>query len=256
MFIVNIFRFLFLIVFFPFACIVSLFISPKKEYAKNSKFFRWVLDEYTWFAMVILRIDVCVEGKELLPDAPFVLVQNHYSNFDPIVTWFAFKKNRLAFVSKKENFKIPFFGRMIRKCCFMAIDRENARNAVKTVDFAASLVKSGEVSVGVYPEGTRNKGYRGLLPFHNSVFKIAQKAGAPVVVVGVSGTERVHENTPWKKTRVVLKVVNVLSAEFVVSNRTAVLGEEVRRSLLAFVTEQGHGEVAEGDENGTGNGGK
>ena len=236
------FRFLFLFLIIPFLILSTLFINPKKEYKKNSKFYRWLLDNYTWFAFICLNVKIHAEGMEKVPEnTRFLLVQNHYSNFDPIATWFVFKKNTLAFVSKPENFKVPFFGRMIRKCCFMAIDRENPRNAVKAVDNAANLMKSNEASIGIYPEGTRNKSYVGLLPFHNSVFKIAHKANnAPIVIVGVSGTEKIHKNTPWKRTHVYMEVLEVLSTEQVQAMRTNEIGKIVEEKLLEFLKRHGH----------------
>lgn len=236
------FKFILLFLGIPFLIIATLFINPKKEYTKNSKFYRWLLDNYTWFALVIVRVKIHVKGMEKVPEnTRFLLVQNHYSNFDPIVTWHIFQKHTMAFVSKEENFKVPFFGRMIRKCCFMPIDRENPRNAIKTIDTAANLMKSDEVCIGIYPEGTRNKSYVGLLPFHNSVFKIAHKANnAPIVIVGVSGTEKIHKNTPWKRTDVYMEVLQVLTSEEVASMRTNEIGKLTEEKLLQFVTDHGH----------------
>ena len=47
----------------------------------------------------------------------------------------------LAFISKESNFKIPIFGRIIRKCCFMAIDRSNPRKALPTIHVYPILEK-------------------------------------------------------------------------------------------------------------------
>ena len=238
----SFFRYIFLFLMIPFLILSTLFISTKKEYTENSKFYRWLLNNYTWFAMVTLNVKLHAKGMDKVPEgARFLLVQNHYSNYDPIVTWYVFKKYTLAFVSKPENFKVPFFGRMIRKCCFMPIDRENPRNAVKAVEKAAKMMNDDKVSVGIYPEGTRNKTYVGLLPFHNSVFKIAHKANnAPIVIVGVSGTEKIHKNTPWKRTHVYLEVMRTLSTEEVQSMRTNELGKITEENLLKFLEEHGH----------------
>lgn len=103
-----------------------------------------------------------------------MFVGNHRSNFDPIIEWLVLKPWDIAFISKGENFKIPFFGRIIRKCCFMPIDRENPRKALRTINKASDLLQSGEVSIGVYPEGTRSKTGE-LLPFHDGVFHIAKR---------------------------------------------------------------------------------
>ena len=240
--IVSFFRFILLILLIPLFFIATGFVSKKKEYKKSSKFYRWLLNNYTWFALIILKVKLHVVGMEKVPEGTrFLLVQNHYSNFDPIVTWYAFRKQKMAFVSKPENLKIPFASGLIRKCAFMAIDRENPRNAVKAVEKAANLMLTNEASVGIYPEGTRNKTYVGLLPFHNSVFKIAHKANnAPVVIVGVSGTEKIHKNTPWKKTHVYIEVLRVLSSEEVQAMRTNEIGKITEEELLKFLESHGH----------------
>lgn len=147
-----------LILYFLFLGICALLVSPYKDYEQNSPFYRFLLDSATAVAMKLLRIRVNISGIEKIPkDEKVLFVCNHRSNFDPILTWYAFKEWKIAFVSKPENFKIPFFGRIIRKCCFLPIDRENPRKAIVTINKAAKLLKKQEVSIGIYPEGTRSK---------------------------------------------------------------------------------------------------
>ncbi|MBR6303400.1 MAG: 1-acyl-sn-glycerol-3-phosphate acyltransferase, partial [Lachnospiraceae bacterium] len=89
-----------------------------------------------------MRIKVHVSGLEKLPKGTrFLLVQNHRSKFDPILTWYVLRKYDLAFLSKEENMHIPIFGRIIRKCCFMSIDRKHPRRAMETVNTAVELLK-------------------------------------------------------------------------------------------------------------------
>ena len=215
-----------------FLVICSLFVSSKKEYDEHSRFYRALLNGATAIAVKIMRIHLHRTGVEKIPaDTKRILfVGNHRSRFDPILSWYLLKHWQIAFVSKPSNFKIPVFGRFIRKCCFMAIDRENPRNAIKTIQKAAELLVKGDVSVGIYPEGTRSKNCE-LLPFHNGVFKIAQRADTPIVVLAVSGTENIHKNYPFHHTDVYIDVLDVLPADFVRENRTDVIGERVRTEL-------------------------
>jgi 1-acyl-sn-glycerol-3-phosphate acyltransferase len=99
-----------------------------------------------------------------------------------------------------------------------------------TINKAAALLRDGTVNVGVYPEGTRSKSGV-LLPFHNGVFKIAQKADCPVAVVAVRGTELIHTRTPLRKTDVYLDVLEVLPAEWIKSCKTDVIGNRVSQIL-------------------------
>ena len=210
----------------------ALLVNPKREYDREDPFYRLLLNSATVLGIKLLRIRVHTSGIEQIPgDAQVLFVENHRSNFDPIITWYALKKWKMAFVSKPENFRIPIFGRIIRKCCFLPIDRENPRNALRTVQKAAALIEKGTLSVGVYPEGTRSK-TREILPFHNCVFRIAQKADAPIVVLCISGTESISKNTPFRPTDVYLDVVGVFSGEEIQTARTEQIGTMVRHLLV------------------------
>lgn len=214
-----------------FLGVCCLFVTPKKEYDKNSPFYRFLLNSATAAAMKLLRIDIHVTGVEKLPKGEKLLfVSNHRSNFDPLITWHVLKDWQIAFVSKASNFKIPFFGRIIRKCCFMAIDREDPRKAIVTINKAAELLKREEVSIGIYPEGTRSKKGE-LLPFHNGVFKIAQKANASVVVLSITGTENIHARTPFQISHVYLDVLEVIPSENMKGMKTELIGTAVRHLI-------------------------
>ena len=218
--------------------ISALLVDKRREYDKNSPFYRFLLNTATGFCVKLLGIHIKVTGLETLPgEGRFLLVSNHRSNFDPILTWHVLKDADLAFISKGENFHIPIFGRIIRRCCFLEIDRENPRSALTTINKAAKLLEDGQVSIGVYPEGTRSKDCI-LLPFHNGVFKIAQKAEVPVVVACIQGTENIHKNWFRRPSQVQLDILDVLPASFVKENRTCVIGQRVSDTLRGALEEK------------------
>ncbi len=203
----------------------ALIVNPNRQYTKNSRYYRFLLNLATGITLKIVRLRVHKSGWEKLPqNGRFLLVCNHRSNFDPIINWYIMKEYDIAFISKKDNFKVPWFGRFIRRCCFLEIDRENPRKAMKTIIKAAELLKNNEVSVGVYPEGTRSKSGK-LLEFHNGVFKIAQKSGVPVVVAAIRGAEDIHRNFPLHGTDVYFDIIATLPAEEVTDCRTDELAD-------------------------------
>ena len=211
--------------------IFMLPISTSRYYEKDSKFYRILINIAAALGCWGGRLRLHISGQEQLPsDRRILYVGNHVSNFDPVIMLHAFPKAKLAYISKISNFKIPWFGRYIRRCCFMDIDRENPRNAIVTINRAAELLKSQEVSIGVYPEGTRSKSAE-LLPFHNGVFKIAQKANADIAVVSLIGTEKIHKNFPWHRTDIFVDVLGVIPAEQIKGVKTDVIGSQVEALL-------------------------
>ncbi len=92
---------------------------------------------------------------------------------------------------KKELARIPVFGWVLLALGQVMIDRSNAKQARESM---ADAVKglTGNLSILIYPEGTRSKD--GLLqPLKKGGFHLAVQAGMPIVPVRVSGS---HELLP------------------------------------------------------------
>lgn len=211
---------------FLFLFVCGLFVNPRKQYMRDSRFYRALLDGSTTVVLWCLGVRYNIVGEDKFPaEGNFLFISNHRSNYDPIIQWTVFKRYKLSFISKKANFKIPMYGRIIHRCCFMAIDRENPRKAMETVNRAARLLKETGNSVGVYPEGRRSKDCT-LLPFHGGVLKAAQKAGKPIVVSTIEGTENIFRNIKrFRKTVVTIKVLETIDAQRVTSAKTSQLSD-------------------------------
>ncbi|MDO4492581.1 MAG: lysophospholipid acyltransferase family protein [Clostridia bacterium] len=218
-----------LLVLLFFVC--SLLVDTKKTYEEESPFYRWMIDVVCFFAVHCTRTRLHVSGKSAFPKGRYLLVQNHLSNVDPFFTMCAFKNEKLIFVSKPSNFRIPIVGPTIHRCLFMAIDRENPRNAIMTINRASEIIANNKGNVAIYPEGTRNMTGETLLPFHNGVFKIAQRANVPIVVTSIKGAEKIRENFPWRATDVSVDVLGVIPAEELKGKGTAEIGERVEKML-------------------------
>ncbi len=179
-----------------------------------------------------------VNGMEKLPqEGRFLLVCNHRSMFDPIVTEYVLRKYRLAFITKPSNLEIPGISRLAVGAGFLAIDRENDREALKTILKAADFLRKDLCSMVVYPEGTRSKtGVMG--PFHAGSFKIAQRGNVPVVVAAIRGTEQVHRHFPFRPTHVTLDILDVIPAEEVKAITTQELSAR-SRALIEKDLEEG-----------------
>ncbi|MGN0114496.1 MAG: lysophospholipid acyltransferase family protein [Acutalibacteraceae bacterium] len=211
--------------------ISAALVNTKKEYTHHSRFYRFLLSSSTAIGLKIVRIKLHITGMEKMPqNGRFLMVCNHRSKFDPLIAWHIFRRNQLSFVSKPENFNVPIWGRLIRRCCFLAIDREHPRHSMETLNKAVELINQDEVSIGIYPEGTRSKSGE-LLPFHNGIFKVAKKANVPIIVTAIRGTEKIAKNYPWHRSHVYLDVIEVIDTDFVATHRTFEIGDRVRNDI-------------------------
>ena len=99
-----------------------------------------------------------------------------------------------------------------------------------TIQDCTRLLDEKVAPVVIYPEGTRSKTGE-LLPFHDGVFKIAQHAKVPIVVMTVRNSDVVQKNAPWRSTLITLTIEDVLPVEEITGVRTAAVGQKVRETM-------------------------
>lgn len=172
-----------------------------------------------------------ITGAEKLPESPYLLVCNHRAGFDPLMILRYLKGQNIAFVSKPSNMAIPMIGDIAYAAGFLPIDRENDREALKTILAAAGYLKKGLCSMAIFPEGTRSRSGE-MLPFHAGSFKIAQRAKVPVVVACVRETEKVSHRWFLRPTKVYLDILEVIPAEQVKAMSTHELAQLSRNRML------------------------
>ena len=123
-------------------------------------------------------------------------------------------------------------GKIMHKIMCQMINRENDREALKTILKCIQLIKDDEVSVAVFPEGYTSKDGR-LQHFRAGAFKIAMKTGVPIVVCSLAGTQYIFLNLArLRPTQVKLHLIGVISPEEQ-QGRTAVeISEQCYRMML------------------------
>lgn len=150
-----------------------------------------------WWGKTICRlagVRVRVEGLEHIdPKQTYIFAANHASQFDIFVFQGYFPYD-FRWIAKKELFQLPVFGRAMHRVGYIAIDRSHGRQALKSLDNAASQIAAGK-SVLIFPEGTRSTDGR-LQAFKTGAILLAIKAGVPIVPIGFNGS---HEVLPKGK---------------------------------------------------------
>ena len=233
--------FLALVVSFLLLLVVScLFVDSKKLVEKPSRYFRFLLNQFSRLAFDLGGVRVHAAGLEKVPHkGRFLLISNHLFAFDPIVFYYAMPWADLAFLSKTENFDLFIVAQVMRKVLCLPLDRNNDRQALKAILKAIQFLKEDKASIAVFPEGGTSKS--GLLqPFRNGAFKVAQKANVPIVVCALTNTKAILKNMFRRRTDVYLDVLDVIPAETVASLKTtAAIGDHAHQILSAGLAKRG-----------------
>jgi 1-acyl-sn-glycerol-3-phosphate acyltransferase len=143
-----------------------------------------------WFGrrvVELLAIDLHATGAELVPpDRAYVYMFNHQSHLDIPVLYAALPSPTIRMLAKTELFKIPLWGRGLRAAEFVEVDRANHARAVRSIERAAELIRTG-VSISLAPEGTRSHDGR-IGKLKKGGFHLARDTRTPIVPVAIRGT--------------------------------------------------------------------
>jgi chlorobactene lauroyltransferase len=158
--------------------------------AKKSALFETIFLAYTrnLFRRRFRRLNLLgLENlRERERDLPLVLYANHSSWFDPLAAFVVSKEAGLdafAMMEEKNLAKLPFF----RRIGAFSVVRENPREAVKSLNYAADLLLAKpNRAVWIFPQGAIQPNDRRPLRLYNGTAKLIEKCGtalaAPVAM--------------------------------------------------------------------------
>ena len=192
-------------------CLIWLFgrlvnTNPKKK--KQDGWSRFWLNDGLFWLKIHTFTRIKLTGLHKLPKTKYLLVCNHRSSFDPMTLIPALHREKLAFITKRSNFKIPLFTQFMKGLCYMPIDRENRLQSLEVMKRATELIQNNICSVVVYPEGTRQT-QEIIGPFNEGVFNIAIHARCPIVIVTTKGTENIAKQFLRKSPKVRIDILGV-----------------------------------------------
>jgi 1-acyl-sn-glycerol-3-phosphate acyltransferase len=135
-----------------------------------------------------------VSGQRHVPrTGPAIIAANHLSAADEVFTPITAGRQVLYF-AKSEYFTGPGLRGRVTAAVFrefghVPVDRSDPKAAASTIEVGAELLAQGK-ALGIYPEGTRSPDGR-LHKFRTGAARLALRTGAPVIPVGLVGTDRV-----------------------------------------------------------------
>ena len=223
---------------FLFLLAICARVDLNKPQEQDSPFYRKAMGVYIEALIAIVKARIRVRGLDKLPqDGRFLLVCNHQHIADPGILLHVFRSSQLAFISKKENADLIIVNKLMHRTMCQLVDRENDRQALKIILNCIRLLKEDEVSICAFPEGGI-KEIGKLAHFRPGVFKVAQKAGVPIVVCTLRGTPDILRNAKKRKpTDVELHLVDVIPAEALAGRTTVDIADQVYEMMLADLGE-------------------
>lgn len=161
---------------------------------------------FSFIFLFIVKIEV--KNSDKIPtEGPLVVASNHLSLWDPILLGVSFPR-KIHFMAKEELFKIFLLGSIIKQIGTFPVKRGTAdRNAIRE---ALKVLKNNKV-LCIFPEGTRSRTGQ-LLDFHPGVTMIALKGCAPILPVGIKGTNNILKNG-LRRVKIVVNIGEPLYIE-------------------------------------------
>lgn len=204
--------------------VITIIVSP---FDRKGKITHYLSKYFGRGILLIARVKVEVQGTEKLNTKKnYIFISNHLSYFDIPILMYAIPNN-VRFIYKDSLTKIPIFGWGMYLGKYIPINRENVREAVKSLKKAAERIVTG-ISVVIFPEGTRSMdGKPG--EFKRGMFVIADEAKVPLVPTAIIGS---NEIMPRGKFEINPGKVKVIFSKPVEYTKDKNLLDEIRKEIL------------------------
>ena len=132
-----------------------------------------------------------VIGKENIPeDGPLIFAGNHKHAVDPTMVMMSTKRV-VHYMAKEELFR-GLHGILFRKIGLIKIYR--GKSNPQAVIEAEEILKSGG-TIGIFPEGTRNKGTEELLKFRLGAVRIAKKTNTKILPFAIRNKYKIFKRS-------------------------------------------------------------
>ena len=181
----------------------------------------------TWWLKVTVGLEHEVIGMENIPEEPCVFACNHQSTWETITTQTFLPA--LAWVLKKELFRIPVFGWGLWATRPIAIDRSDRSSArEQVIQQGQDKIKEGR-HVLIFPEGTRTA-YGTVGYYKKGGAMLARAAGVDIVPIAHNAGQFWERDNWWIRPGKITCIIGPrISLE---GKRDSEVTEEVKQWIL------------------------
>lgn len=159
----------------------------------------------------------------------YVFIANHQNTYD-LATVSHGAMPGVVTVGKKSLKWIPIFGLIYWLSGNIMIDRKNTNRARDTLTETAEKMRQRNLSIWMFPEGTRSRG-RGLLPFKTGAFRLALAEKKQIVSVVCSdiNNDKIKMNR-WNNGTVIIETLDPINIDM--TKNAKVIAQECHATML------------------------
>lgn len=188
----------------------------------------------TMHRLLGLKLEIRV-APEAAQDGPFVYIANHQNSYDIFTLAQAMPANTVS-IGKKSLKWIPFFGQIYWLSGNILIDRGHGGRARSTISQAARAITKRQLSILLFPEGTRSYG-RGLLPFKTGAARTALAAKVPLVPICVSNLHHKVNLNRWNNGVLLIEILPPVNTSGYTVEQARELMDECHQLMAAKIAE-------------------
>ena len=184
------------------------------------------------------RITIDAYGVENIPEQDgFMFFPNHQGLYDVLAIVEACT-HPFSVVAKKEVENVPFLKQVFKIMKAFMIDREDVRQAMKTITSVTKEVVSGRNYL-IFPEGTRSKNGNNVGSFKGGSFKAATKAKCPIIPVALVDSFKPFDTNSIAPVTVQVHFLEPLRYDEYKEMKSTEIAAEVRKRIEETIQKYG-----------------
>ena len=217
---------------------VLIFVPLQAKTKPNRKFKHFVLKTFLRFGMIISNIKMKVYGREnLFDDRAYTVYGNHKSNWDVVFAYVTGKGFTTA-LGKKSLFQNKLLKNLGEGYQALPIDRENDREAIKSILKAIKNIKDYNLSYIIFPEGgVKSRETEEMVNLRAGAYKVAVKANVPIIPLCILGSSKLINKKWYQHAKVELHYLKPIMPEEYKDLNTTEIGHLVEQKINECVLE-------------------
>ncbi len=229
----NVLLFFLILIFFlfPFYLVCKIFLIERYVVRLSFIMMRACIKISLWLA----GIKIIVTGSENIPKKSNVIIMgNHIAAMDPLIFIYTFACP-FVILAKHSLLRIPFVNIVLIVMGVIFVNRRSIRSAAAAEVKAIKVMREGR-SIGIFPEGTRNRGGDTRV-FKKGSIKMALKTGTSILPVTLYNTnnffiKNIIFNSGLSVYIHVHPLIDVLKlSEYEKENLTSIIRDQIVKKL-------------------------